>query len=262
MQGDVFCNAHGEVYPVEIEDRLFEFLKQGGGLLHLGGAPFQTAMKRRQGKWAEVVHLLEERTLPYRLEPLGPRKEPFDLFRARIGMIAYAPPYPLDRTSKVLERFDAALVGSPETALAIPRLGINVCSTMPMHAADEKYLGRYSTAYLAKPVCREMHCAGWLNAPDGSPILTSLALVKSWANPYQPKQSTRMRPWAIFTGQVDGRLPQGLLDAMIAWLACPVCLRPVDLPLATTRRGETARPTCDLVGRLPAAGRCAVAAQR
>ena len=47
---------------------------------------------------------------------------------------------------------------------------------------------RYSTAYLAKPVCREMHCAGWLDATDGSPILTSLALVKSWGNPYQRDQ--------------------------------------------------------------------------
>ena len=31
MQGNVFCNAHGKAYPVDIEDRLFEFLKQGGG---------------------------------------------------------------------------------------------------------------------------------------------------------------------------------------------------------------------------------------
>ena len=37
VRGDVFCNGHGEVYPVDIEDRLFEFLRQGGGLLHLGG---------------------------------------------------------------------------------------------------------------------------------------------------------------------------------------------------------------------------------
>ena len=26
VRGDIFCNGHGEAYPVEIEDRLFEFL--------------------------------------------------------------------------------------------------------------------------------------------------------------------------------------------------------------------------------------------
>ena len=135
VRGDVFCNAHGEMYPVDIEDRLFEFFKQGGGLLHLGGAPFQTAMQRRQGKWAEVVPV-EERTLPYRLEPWGPEKSLSICSAPRIGMATYAPPYPLDRASGVLQRFDSALVGSPETAAAIPRVGITVCSTIPMHAVD------------------------------------------------------------------------------------------------------------------------------
>ena len=81
VRGDVFCNAHGEMYPVDIEERLFEFFRQGGGLPHLGGAPFQTAMKRRRGKWTEVVRLFEERNSPRRLQLEGPRKEPFDLFR-------------------------------------------------------------------------------------------------------------------------------------------------------------------------------------
>ena len=80
------------------------------------------------------------------------------------------------------------------TAAALPRVGITVCSTIPMHAADADYFGRYSTAYLAKPVCREMHAAGWLAGRDGSPLVTSLALVKSWGNPYRP---TRRRDAAV-----------------------------------------------------------------
>ena len=81
VHGDVFCNGHGEVYPVEIENRLFQFLQGGGGLLHLGGAPFETAMKRQGGKWVEVVRRMEERSLPLRAESEGPKKEPFDMFR-------------------------------------------------------------------------------------------------------------------------------------------------------------------------------------
>ena len=44
IDGDYFYNAHGEYYPLEIEDTLFDFLAQGGGLLHIGGMPFEKAM--------------------------------------------------------------------------------------------------------------------------------------------------------------------------------------------------------------------------
>jgi hypothetical protein len=149
------------------------------------------------------------------------------------------------------QQFDPLLVGAAEDAAGLPGVGITVCSTIPMYAADADCFGRYSTAYLAKPVCREMHAAAWLAGPDGSPLVTSLALVKSWENPYQSQQTTRMRPWAIFTGVGSDGLPPAPLDAMIRWLECPAFLRPIDLPLATSRRGETVEATCALVGRLP-----------
>ena len=108
-----------------------------------------------------------------------------------------------------------------------------------------------------------MHCAGWLDAPDGSPILTSLALVKSWGNPYQPKQSTRMRPWAIFTGQVDGGLPQGLLgrhDPLARLPRVPAADRSA-LGHDAARGNRRGRHATWSDGCRPA-GRCAVAAQR
>ena len=166
-------------------------------------------------------------------------------------MTTYVPPYALEKGRPSRQQFDPLLVGTPEEAAGLPRVGITVCSTIPMHAADPDYWGRYSTAYLAKPVCREMHAAAWLTGPDGRPLVTSLALVKSWGNPYQSQQTGRMRPWAIFTGVASGGLPPALLDAMIRWLKCPAFLRPIDLPLATTRRGETVEASCALVGRLP-----------
>ena len=85
VRGDVFCNGHGEVYPVAIEDRLFEFLRQGGGLLHLGGAPFETAVKRRGGKWVDVVASFDERLMRHRLPSPDPTKERIDLFRRGSG---------------------------------------------------------------------------------------------------------------------------------------------------------------------------------
>ena len=126
-----------------------------------------------------------------------------------------------------------------------------------MHAVDADYFGRYSTVYLAKPVCREMHAAGWLAGPDGGPLVTSLALVKSWGNPYGPEQTARMRPWAIYSGFISGELPPGVLDAMVRWLACPVFLQPIDLPLPTMRRGETVEAHTTLEGRLPEGWRSA-----
>ena len=107
-----------------------------------------------------------------------------------------------------------------------------------------------------------MHAAGWLAGPDGDPLVTSLALVKSWGNPYGPEQTARMRPWAIYSGVFTGELPPGLLDATIRWLACPVFLQPIDLPLATTRRGETVEARASLAGRLPEGWRQFAAAAR
>ena len=124
-------------------------------------------------------------------------------------MTTYVPPYPLDDTGRLRQQFDPTVVGTPDTGVSLPRVGVTVCSTIPMHAVDADYWGRYSTTYLAKPVCREMHAAGWLAGPDGDPLVTSLALVKSWGNPYQSQQTTRMRPWAIFTCAASGGLPQG-----------------------------------------------------
>jgi hypothetical protein len=250
IEGDVFCNAHGEVYPRTIEDRLFEFLQRGGGLLHLGGAPFETAVERRDGKWVEVVRTFEQRHAPHALEQAGPKKEPFDLFRSRLGIVTYVPPFAWNAQHSPAQRFDAALIGSAGGGTT-PSVGISVCSTIPMHAVDPEYLGRYSTAYLAKPVCRETHDAGQVVGPHGRPILTSLALVKSWGNPYGPDQRVRMRPWVISTVPVDDKFPKDVLDAMLRWLGCPVCLRPIDLPLATTRRGETVEASGQLAGQLP-----------
>ena len=49
FSGDYFFNAHGEYYPMEIEDSLFSFFAQGGGLLHIGGMPFEKAMVCENG---------------------------------------------------------------------------------------------------------------------------------------------------------------------------------------------------------------------
>ena len=252
VRGDVFCNSHGEVYPVEIEDRIFEFLRQGGGLLHVGGAPFETAVKRHGKKWVDVVATVDERLMPHRLESPGATKEPFDLFRARIGMMTYVPPYPLENAGRLRQQFDPLLVGTPETTVSLPRVGITVCSTIPMHAVEADWFGRYSTAYLAKPICREMHAAGWLAGPDGHPLVTSLALVKSWGNPYGPPTDRSPCGRGRFSrASRPADFHKSLLDAMIRWLACPVCLRPIDLPFATTRRGETVEARSTLEGQLP-----------
>lgn len=55
FSGDYFFNAHGEYYPMEIEDSLFSFFAQGGGLLHIGGMPFEKAMVCENGAWREVI---------------------------------------------------------------------------------------------------------------------------------------------------------------------------------------------------------------
>ena len=58
FSGDYFFNAHGEYYPMEIEDSLFSFFAQGGGLLHIGGMPFEKAMVCENGAWREVIRTL------------------------------------------------------------------------------------------------------------------------------------------------------------------------------------------------------------
>ena len=141
VHGDVFCNAHGEVYPVEIEDRLFEFFEAGRGLAAPRRRPVSDGNETQRRKVDRGRRTVRGADHAPQARTAGPKKEPFDLFRARIGMMTYVPPYPLEQASRLLQRFDPALVGSPETTVAIPRVGITVCSTIPMHAVDAKYFG-------------------------------------------------------------------------------------------------------------------------
>ena len=44
------------------------------------GRPFETAVKRRDGKWSEVVATFDERLMPHRIASPDPAKERIDLF--------------------------------------------------------------------------------------------------------------------------------------------------------------------------------------
>ena len=87
--GEYFYNAHGAYYPIELEDALFDFFAQGGGLLHIGGMPFDKAMTCENGEWHEVVRTLGDLQQPRRLGPSCPCRWTF--FALRLGLTPYSP---------------------------------------------------------------------------------------------------------------------------------------------------------------------------
>jgi hypothetical protein len=244
IRGEVFCNAHGEIYPHAIEEALFAFFQAGGGLLHLGGVPFETAMRQDNGKWTEVVRTFGEMR---RSQAHGPVNSPVDFFRAKLGLMAYAPAY---AAAQGQQQFDAALVGAPSTPVAAER-GIVVTTTISLHTArPDMPFGEDWRVYHVKPVVRDSHTAGLVIDPAGQTIMNTLTLTKAWGNPYLAEQSVPLRPWAIYTG-ISERLPPGLLDAMLRWLALPACLGSIDLPMPTLHKGETVSVHAPLHGELP-----------
>ncbi len=254
VDGDAFCNVHGEIYPVVLEERLFEFFQRSGGLLHLGGLPFETAMQQTDGNWGEVVRTYGDL---HRGPVPGAVKAPIDFFRARLGMMAYAPPYPLDQAAGLTQTYDAGLVGIPPHADNLPRQGLTICTTMPLHLPRPDLYGDDRRVYHVKPMIRETHIVGSLVAPDGATVLASLLFCKSWGNPYGVDQSKPVRPWAVYTGHLGAEPPTGLLPAMLRWVTSPVCLRPIDLESATIHAGETVSVQVRLEGTLPPGWRLA-----
>lgn len=67
-------------------------LPQGGGLLHIGGMPFEKAMVCENGAWREVIRTLGDLR---NHEGYGGLSMPMDIFRARLGFTSI---FPLMRT--------------------------------------------------------------------------------------------------------------------------------------------------------------------
>ncbi len=248
IHGGVFCNAHGEIYPIAIEDALFAFFQNGGSLLHLGGVPFETAMRLKDGQWTEVVRTFGEMR---RSQAHGPVSQPIDFFRAKLGLMAYSPAY---AAAQGQQHFDSALIGASSVPVAAER-GIVITTTVSLHTArPDMPFGEDWRVYHVKPVVRDSHTAGMVSDPTGQPIMNTLTLTKAWGNPYRAEQSVSLRPWAIYTGNADS-LPPGLLEAMLRWLAIPACLGHIDLPMPTLHKGETVSVHAPLHGRIPAGWR-------
>lgn len=248
VQGDAFCNAHGEVYPIQIEPALLTFFQTGGGFLHLGGAPFETAMTRQGSGWVVVT-----RTFGDTRDQQGPGalERPMDIFRAQLGIMTYAPAYPVHAEQGLEQHFDQALIGCPPLATQLPTCGVTIATTLPMAVAEPDLYQEDHRAYQAKPIIRESHAVGTLVAPDGTPLLTSLVLTKCWGNPFTADQRVTVRPWAIYTGPIEGDVPEALLSGMLRWLSTPCIVQNIDLESATVHAGETVTPSVALHGTLP-----------
>ena len=89
VRGEVFLNSHGEIYPYVIEDVLYEYFSNGGGLFHLGGSPFETAVIEQDGEWVPVVRTFGDSRDN---AGFGPLDKEFDYFRAKLGLTVYTPP--------------------------------------------------------------------------------------------------------------------------------------------------------------------------
>lgn len=247
FSGDYFFNAHGEYYPMEIEDSLFSFFAQGGGLLHIGGMPFEKAMVCENGAWREVIRTLGDLR---NHEGYGGLSMPMDIFRARLGFTPYSPAYE-NVFMDWKQTFDKALVGDLTLTNCMPERSVNLTTTVPLELTFPELELIDSRSYHGRPICRETIPAGWVTTPDGQKVMPSLLLTKFWGNPYNKDQSVIPHPWAIFTGVLNGPLPEELIDSMLNWLCLPAVLKNIELPYAALHHGDTVEVLPELCGTLP-----------
>ena len=245
LSGDVFCNGHGGVYPYEAEEALFAFFQSGGGLLHLYDAPFETPVDEKGG----AVHITFGDAR--RHQGYGPLNEPFDLFRARLGMYTYIPAFPFEETGDGYIEFDPLLVGAEPIREHLPQKGVGVSVTLPMAAAREGLFLQDHRAYQARPAVRETVVAGMAKSGEEIDAAAALLFTKAWGNPYQKDQSVPLRPWAMYLGGFEEKVIEKLLPAMLRWMENPVCLKPTHLPMAALHEGESVTLSPDLFGKLP-----------
>ena len=259
VRGDVFFNEHGEIYPIAIEDTLYSFFQAGGGLLHIGGAPFETAMRFEDSGWREQIRTLGDSRDH---KGYGPLDVTFDHFRAKLGFTPYQPAFRSDNYDDCLLVLDEKLVG----AEALKGVTHDRCANLansPQMRMFQPYLDLNDhRAYQARPALRETVYAGTLVAPDGTELARSLQYVKSWGNPYTKRQDRPMRPWVLLYARVDTPLPAYLVQSICSWLDAPVFLKPTELPLASLHPGESTQVSVPLTGSLPRGWRVKVLTAR
>jgi hypothetical protein len=247
ITGDCFFNLHGDIYPIEIEDALYTFFRQGGGLLHFGGLPFETPVHLSAPRERVVRTFGEMRGS----DSGGPRDMEIDFFRARLGIQTYAPAYTLNEVGGLKYRYDTLLARQVHSR-SMPVGGVTLSHSVPLFTVQPEFFLQDHRAYMARPICRDAHTVGQIATPDGLALCTSLLFVKAWGNPYNADQSFSLRPWAIFTGRIEGEFPDDVFQACIDWLTNPVVLKPLELEYAAIHPGETLSARARLHGRLPA----------
>ena len=125
--------------------------------------------------------------MPHRLPSPDPTKERIDLFRADWddnlrSAVPVGRHRPAGASSRLRElfapgywtapalrqQFDPLLVGAAESTVSPPRVGITVCSTIPMHAVDGDYFGHIRRCIWPSP------CAARCTRPAGLPAPTAI----------------------------------------------------------------------------------------
>ncbi len=247
IQGDYFYNLHGEIYPIVLEEAIYSFFSRGGGLLHIGGLPFDTAVKFQDGNWIEVVRTLGDIR---NHEGWGNLEMPIDVFRARLGIVTFDPPYP-EGTFECRQEFDPDMIGNISFQGNFPRRGVNFSTTIPLEIFKPELTLIDSRSYHGRPICRETITAGWVNTPNGEHYLSTLQLVKYFGNPYQKDQTVLCHPWVVFCGEMESELPMEIYDGIYRWMCSEANLKEIELESATVHRGETVHPSVALTGPLP-----------
>ena len=110
IDADVFCNSHGNVYPAEIGDKVYEFLARGGSLFHAGGVPFGRAVTRKDSAWTS-----DEKAAT--------------TLREKLGIHVYGPAFPLAGDLGVRQTYDPLLIGLEPGANNFPQASVNITTT-------------------------------------------------------------------------------------------------------------------------------------
>lgn len=248
VRGEVFLNSHGEIYPYVIEDVLYEYFSNGGGLFHLGGSPFETAVIEQDGEWVPVVRTFGDSRDN---AGFGPLDKEFDYFRAKLGLTVYTPPDLDDAADSLKIVFQSKLCSCGELPLTVPPKGLDIAATAQLRLFQPQLDLMDHRAYMARPIVRETIHTASVVSPVGKKLANIMHLVKAWGNPYRKDQSQWLSPWALYCGEINQEFPAPVLKTMLDWLACRTNLKEPLLDFASLHPGEQTRAVCPLTHPLP-----------
>ncbi|WP_435166834.1 beta-galactosidase [Paenibacillus glycanilyticus] len=224
-EGGVFVSLHAPYFPVDAWEALLGFLKRGGGLISLGGAPFRVPVRKEAGEWlAEPEQTAYHRQLrihemlPVKAEPVLKLAaiEEIPLFKGREALLDAKDTWNL--VPHVTKSSDLPLqMGSagPMDAHIYPVLkgisaeGREVAAPAVLWENTKGDFAGGRWLFVNLPLGADFFARGGAEALEGWAAFCAAGVTELWLKPGYASYELHERPLLTLQAQKLGRGPAG-----------------------------------------------------